>query len=324
MSEQLTGIAHIIRAGLRVEDQLSGATIASSDIELSGYLVPRRVQLGGVFNPTLILDEPRDSQVSAFILVHLKKILLLSVETRLRSFQQRESLGEQVMDSLLAGRPSEALFKLVDKSVLRQGFHIVAYARDSLALVARAISIAEFTAVSGHGSQYALSLVPAATLGSARSLFEDLHVRAGVSSRFDAVIDVIAAAGEAERVLSSAASSRAMWLTFQGSELSVLTRSTKEAEEIISTVLGPLAEDSKKMSTLRETLIVFLDCDRHWDTASRRLKVHRQTLAYRLKRISDETGRNIHSSEGISALWIASRAWKMLHGRSGMSYPPET
>ncbi|MGK3958629.1 helix-turn-helix domain-containing protein [Arthrobacter sp. R4] len=79
--------------------------------------------------------------------------------------------------------------------------------------------------------------------------------------------------------------------------------------------LGTLAVESPRTAVLRETLVAYLRNNRSWSATSRELRIHRQTLAYRLKRISEETDRVLNRSTDISALWIASQAWASLHPR---------
>jgi purine catabolism regulator len=316
LDEQLANIAFIIHANICIEDGLSGGTLASSgDVSSNEKTIPRRIPLDGKFNAILVINESQDSPVSAFLLVHLKRILQLSADSLLQNLRQRELLGARVMDSLLAGRTPESLSQVVDPNDLNNGFHLVAFHLDELATVSRTLSIAKLPAISGKSNKHAFSLVPAASLEHARRVLGNLQIRAGVSSKFNFIIDVAAAASEAERALSTNPGSASNWLTLEGTELSVLTRSLKEANEIIETVFGTLAENSSKMEILRETLFVFLDSDRHWESTINKLSIHRQTLAYRLRRISDETGRNFRNTEDLSALWIASRAWKTIYGR---------
>jgi purine catabolism regulator len=97
----------------------------------------------------------------------------------------------------------------------------------------------------------------------------------------------------------------------------VLSRSNREAEEIIGGVLGPLAEGSDGARKLRESLFAYLRHDRHWQRAADELGIHRQTLSYRLNRIEQETGLSVTRSADIAAFWVAYQAWESVRAAEG-------
>ncbi|MEQ4721686.1 helix-turn-helix domain-containing protein [Nonomuraea sp. B19D2] len=79
-------------------------------------------------------------------------------------------------------------------------------------------------------------------------------------------------------------------------------------------MLGPLAEDTARTRALRETLFAYLRNDRRWRDTSEELRVHRQTLSYRLRQIEVLTGLNLKKSADLSAFWIAYQAWESTRG----------
>ena len=133
-----------------------------------------------------------------------------------------------------------------------------------------------------------------------------------MSSVFTDFADTRAAAVEAGKVLSVSQHNDRTWTEFDGSTVSVLTRSHREATEIVRGVLGPLADESTRSIMLRDTLFAFLRNDRKWKETAEELFIHKQTLSYRLGKIEELTGLKIGRSADLSSLWIAYQAWETI------------
>ncbi|MEV4328472.1 helix-turn-helix domain-containing protein, partial [Microbispora rosea] len=56
---------------------------------------------------------------------------------------------------------------------------------------------------------------------------------------------------------------------------------------------------------LVESLRAYLASNGHWDAAAQRLGVHRHTLRYRMKRVSELLGRDLDDPAVRAELWIA-------------------
>ncbi|HWU21312.1 MAG TPA: PucR family transcriptional regulator ligand-binding domain-containing protein [Nocardioides sp.] len=74
------------------------------------------------------------------------------------------------------------------------------------------------------------------------------------------------------------------------------------------TLGGLFAYDAARGTDLVTTLRVFLEENRSWVRASRRLFVHRQTLVARVARIEEVTGHSLSTTDGASELWQGIRA----------------
>src|SRR5699024_10780202 len=94
------------------------------------------------------------------------------------------------------------------------------------------------------------------------------------------------------------------WRVFRSERLSLLGRSRTERARIVELVLGPLVADDPKMDVLRETLFTFLDLDQHWGETARALKLHRQSMVYRLEPIETLTGRRIRTTKHLAEFWL--------------------
>lgn len=92
-------------------------------------------------------------------------------------------------------------------------------------------------------------------------------------------------------------------------------------QQRIDQTLGPLIEyDQQNGTELLETLRAYLDADRSGTGTAKLLRVHRQTLVYRLKMVQRLTGMSPNSTEGIVAFSEALTSLNSLQPRKSMAY----
>jgi purine catabolism regulator len=97
----------------------------------------------------------------------------------------------------------------------------------------------------------------------------------------------------------------------------LLPRSVIEAQALTSRILGPLIScDAEHGTSYLETLRATLRHDRSWLRAAAELHIHKQTLAYRIRKIEHLTGRGVAKTEHLAEWWFALRAHDLLTGRS--------
>jgi purine catabolism regulator len=81
-------------------------------------------------------------------------------------------------------------------------------------------------------------------------------------------------------------------------------------------LLGPIrAYDQRQHGDLVQSLRVFLEHNGNWESAARALAVHRHTLRYRIRRVSELTGRDLDLAADRVEFWLALRAEEVLAGR---------
>ncbi|MDQ7778036.1 MAG: PucR family transcriptional regulator ligand-binding domain-containing protein [Paracoccus aminovorans] len=86
-------------------------------------------------------------------------------------------------------------------------------------------------------------------------------------------------------------------------------RTLAEARAIVARHLGPLIDHDRARSlSLLHTLDVFLRNDGNWKATAADLRIHRQTLVYRLKLIEQLTGLKPTTSAGTARFWMALQA----------------
>lgn len=315
LTSLLREVVPALRAGLSIVDAVTGITLAevAHTADSSTEVRRRRYQLRGNYPAELVVAEYPGEEVGSFLLVHLTKMLEVATDAVLAAADRRCELSDRLLTGLLNGSVTEETREFLAPRVPSDGFRLVALPRERVSAVARAVALAESPALLGTGREYGLALVPVEELSSFRRLVGELDVQVGVSSIFYDYVDTRTAAVEAGKVLAAAEHTAAPWTEFEGSTLSVLTRSQRESAEIVTGVLGPLASDSPRLAALRETLFCYLRNDRKWNETAAELGIHRQTLSYRLKRISEETGRDLNRTSDLAALWVAFQAWENMN-----------
>jgi purine catabolism regulator len=71
---------------------------------------------------------------------------------------------------------------------------------------------------------------------------------------------------------------------------------------------GVMAYDTAHDSHLVDSLRMFLQENRSWLRASQRLRVHKQTLVYRMRRVEELSGRDLSDTADVADLWLALQA----------------
>lgn len=88
-----------------------------------------------------------------------------------------------------------------------------------------------------------------------------------------------------------------------------LPHSLDESSDAAREVLGALfAYDKSHDSGLVNSLRVFLEENRSWQRASRRLIIHKQTLVYRMGRVEQITGLRLDHTADVTEMWLALQA----------------
>lgn len=88
-----------------------------------------------------------------------------------------------------------------------------------------------------------------------------------------------------------------------------LPRNLSEAENVARQILGPLIDyDASHNSDLVASLRTFLAHNRSWRKAADSLCVHKQTLVYRMRRVTEITGHMLDNTQDVAELWFALQA----------------
>ena len=120
---------------------------------------------------------------------------------------------------------------------------------------------------------------------------------------------------EALWALFRAAERRATLVRFQQDEDedAWLPQDTSALLDLVDRVLGPaLRHDERRRTALASSVRAWLQAERRTDAAARALGVHPNTLAYRIRRFEQLTGRDLSVTADIVDVWLALRAQEIL------------
>ena len=138
----------------------------------------------------------------------------------------------------------------------------------------------------------------------------------GVSTALAANSSVPEAARQAQLALARAHEQGQQLVVYgeDQDDVGFLPRSVDDTRILARKVLGPLiAHDKQTNSELVSSVRVFLRNDRTWQRSADELKIHRQTLVYRLRRVEELSGLKPTSTEGSAMLWLALSAADRAH-----------
>ncbi|RKO19959.1 PucR family transcriptional regulator [Pseudarthrobacter phenanthrenivorans] len=306
----LSSLQTLFRAGLRVIDGTTGLTILSGEApgSVPASTRERAYPLPGDPTIKLVVSEYPGEEVGSFLVVHLLQVVDVGSSRPLRTIRRRMERAARVLGLVLEGKIPPEADTVLNADDIRAGYQVAAVPLADGDRVARAVAIRNLPLLAGPDRNAFLILFPAAHRHDLRALLKQLSVRAGSSSSFTDLRDSKFAASEAAKVLDAGGPSHE-WSDFEGVPISFLTRSRQETHAIVRQVLGPLAGTDKKHAMLRETLFTFVANDRQWQKTASDLGIHRQSLAYRLARVRDITGRDVSTSGGLAAFWLAHQAW---------------
>lgn len=87
----------------------------------------------------------------------------------------------------------------------------------------------------------------------------------------------------------------------------------EQATALVVRVLSPVLHYEQQQSTpLLQTLEAYLDNRRSWSKTAEALRVHRQTVLYRVHKIEELTGLDIDDTGHLAQLWLAVQAHRLL------------
>jgi purine catabolism regulator len=87
----------------------------------------------------------------------------------------------------------------------------------------------------------------------------------------------------------------------------------EDAQALVDRMLKPLEDyDRTHDSALLETLTCFLDNERSWQRTAEAMRIHRQTVIYRIRRIEKIGGCSLGDTASISQYWLALNARQLL------------
>ncbi|WP_430334761.1 PucR family transcriptional regulator [Rhodococcus sp. ACT016] len=265
----------------------------------------------------LVVDGASDIDMDAFGLLHAQSLIGIEVERATRERERDDAAGallfQQIVDGSLG---SDAAQPRLEQSGLADREWIV-IAFDAQHLRAARINLGDsaFPNLSSAVGEEGYVMADAGNMSEAVELLTGRIPHLGISAPTSTIQRLPDSVRQARWALQAARADGSAVAEYSTASPLFLPRTLSEATFAARAVLGDLMDhDAANQSQLVETLDAFLTLDRSWSATAEKLMIHRQTLAYRLKRIETITGRSTKSSADISTFWMALIALRISRG----------
>lgn len=285
------------------------------ECENRGYLVVPIAE-----EPLAVVAQADTDQVDLMVMHHLAALAALIAERYRAQTESRATGGGRLLSQLLDGVVDRELAKeRLGAFGLEKGpWRVICpsgHLADDLVSIHAAFMRNEIPAIATLVSDGVIILALASQEWPDALLIDVLGPDgyAGVSASVNALSRLADGAREANWAREGARSEGQRMAAYGVDETLFMPRTVAGAEAAVASVLGPLIEyDEEHGSDLVHSLRVYFDANRSWQSASRILGVHRQTLVYRMQRVSELTDRNLSDVHDIAELHLALRAKDLL------------
>ncbi|MFM9369949.1 PucR family transcriptional regulator [Streptomyces sp. Da 82-17] len=256
----------------------------------------------------LVAEGPGELDADGFLLLHVQSLVSVEVERAERERAARCDSGAELWERLVdGGFGDEAGTLALDGFGLAGPRTALGIPAESRAVAAALLGDADVPVLLGRErGEAAVLLVGTARADEVVELLRDRVPAIGVSASGTAVGQLPDTARQARWALQAAVASGGGVADYETAAPILLPRTVADAEHATRTVLGALIDHDRQHGTeLLHTLETFLAGDRSWREASESLRIHRQTLGYRLRKVEAVTGRSLRSTGDVAVLWMA-------------------
>ncbi|MEU6070128.1 MULTISPECIES: PucR family transcriptional regulator [Streptomyces] len=286
------------------------ASVEAAPIIPGGFAVPVLTP-GGAAGFLVAFEREGTRPAGLAVVQHIATVAALQV-TMLR--HERETQRREGAETL-----AELLQEELDPAVARRRLRRLAIENDEVVLlVARqvadeallaALDVQPYLLLKQGGDRYLLGSPDLADI-----IAELPGVAAGMSRPFQPGESLRVARREALSAVAKAVESGRCLVTY-GSDTTDrwLPDDPAVLRALVEHVLGEvLRYDAEHHSTLLVSIRTWMERDRRTDVAAAALNVHANTLAYRLRRFTALTGRDLSSTSAFAEVWLAIRAAEQL------------
>jgi purine catabolism regulatory family protein/PucR-like helix-turn-helix protein len=269
-------------------------------------------------NALLVVLPHGDPHPDAVVLLHAATVLGLELSRQVLSLESRHRLASEFLLQAVDGRlgTAELESRLTTFDVPAQDFRMVSISADDgerLADVHVELWRHGFPAACLRRSNTLHAAVSASVTDDMLIHCAGPEARIGISSP-TAAPGILRAVQESLWALG-AAKGNAMnlaryaegptWLGLTGFE---------EGTALVERLLGPIfAYEQSQEGDLIVTLRTYLDTQRSWQKTAAALFAHRQTVIYRIRKISELTGLDMTETSTLAQLWFALQIHEAMH-----------
>ncbi len=280
-----------------------------------GFALPIPV-LGGLGGFLLALERPGTNHAGLAVVQHIATVAALQLTMRKAAEETQRREGAETLAEMLQGTlPPEATRRRLSRSGFKPAarLQLLVVQGQGEAVQAGAISRALLGADVAHlllQQRNQTFLLTELDADLDRSLADIARIAVGVSKGFEQGEDLQLPRREALWAVARAADSGARVVRFGQDPIGRwVVEDPAALHALVTAVLGPVLDyDREHDIDLLRTVQTWMERDRQNTTAAQVLHLHPNTLAYRLKRFEELTGRDLRSTADLAEIWLAVRA----------------
>ncbi len=302
-------LSQLFDTTIRVVDDATGCVLIGDGIVAHDSSRARPLR---TLRPTSLFLE-HDEGLDSFAILNLAQVLTVDANELLQSALDRCQTGAMAFEQALSRRTAaEALLTRWGGEHL--DYRVVATRGAVEQRVPLALALEGMRAVVTEVRGSEVVAAPSDEVEAVREVLSKLGQPAAASGVHREPGDIAGAVDEAISELEAGRARGDEWRVFEGERVSLLARSRSEQQSIVRAVLREMAGEDPRYVVLRETLFAFLDHNMRWNETAEALKLHRQSVVYRLERVEEITGRSVRSTKDIAEFYLARTAWEQVGG----------
>ncbi|WP_327242172.1 PucR family transcriptional regulator [Streptomyces sp. NBC_01320] len=277
----------------------------------------------------LVLVSQRRSVIDAILMQHAVTVVALELSQSLVAIEHRRRLGAELLAQLMEGRIDPRVGRrqltsfgmdVAEARLLAISSTEVGKLRDShIALWRNAVP----HAAAHHSGVLYLIAVDVGDVSEVMRAELGPQALIGASGVIRSVERMPEALREANWALRAADGMPGRTFSYGDATPFIGVGSIDDAAALVTRALGPLIEYERVHDTpLLATLDAYLANQRSWQKTADVLRVHRQTVLYRIRKVEEITGLSINESRHIAELWLAMQARALLLPGDGAAAGP--
>lgn len=298
----------VVKEVFRQLEQLSSRLPARMPIAVEDRLIATAFSLPTHRKCVLVAQSDTEVDVDAFGLMQVQSLLGMEVERAEHDRERADQAGADVLAGIIhGGLETGAAEPRLEQSGIPRGRMLVAGCDGRHLSICR-ILLADrgIATISCAVGEEAYVLLSADDLPELLDTLTGHVPNIGVSAPTSSVQHLPDSVRQARWALQAALAEQSEVAEYTTAAPLFFPRTLNEAHFAARSVLGALIDyDAQNQSNLLETIETFLTLDRSWTATAEKLTIHRQSLAYRLRKIESLTGRSTKSTADISAMWMA-------------------
>jgi purine catabolism regulator len=261
-------------------------------------------------NALLVVLPATDPHPDAVVLLHAATVLGLALSRTVLALENRLRLGAEFLMRAFDGRYGipELENRLTDFEIPAPEFLMVSMSSDQghrLANVHADLWRHGFpTACLSTSGKLHLAVSQECSAELLRHVVTP-DVRIGISTPATAA-GIQKALQESQWALGTTGSTGEQLIRYSEGPSWLGMTSHEEGKALVDRLLGPIIEYERgRQPDLIRTLKTYLDTQRSWQKTATALFTHRQTIIYRIRKISELTGLNMTETSTLAQLWFA-------------------